>query len=475
MRICSRGLNRLQVIDYEGSVRLCSWLRDGGIIGKLSEHSLQELWHGARANQIREQLSAGDYSNCDIDACPYLAMGRIKEHEIEISAVPDYPQELQLAFERVCNYACTSCTTARYMRGCDAKKAEEGYRIIEERIRPVLPHLRVIGANGLGELFCSKHTLKLLQEWRPVAPKEEIRVHLETNGSLFDAEHWKQIENLGQYHLSVFITIMSFDEHTYQILSGTKLPIAQIENNLRFVKGLREQGIINYLELATVVQERNFWQMPEFSRRCIEEFGADNVRLRPYEPWGAASQDVEWFTDIRGKYHPYHEEYREIMRHSIFKHPKVSDGSGGLDSERKELPSAIQLHNLNKRCRQHKVKIKILEKMLTESDWINSLNKLIKDKDIAIYGLGAIGKRLIEAVSDKSRIRCVLDKSVATEAFENIAVYHPEQTSDEIKALDVIVTPIFGTAAIMAYLQSNGYTGNLVDIREIMGVEAQCL
>lgn len=474
MRICRRGLNRLQVIDYEGSVRVCSWLRDGGIIGKLSEHTLRELWNGDRAKQIRAQLAAGDYSNCDIDACPYLSMGKIKDYEIEINDIPEYPKELHLAYERVCNYACTSCTTARYMRECDSLKAEEGYRKIEERIRSVLPYLKIIGAHGLGELFCSKHILKLLSEWRPLAPKEEIQVHLETNGSLFDAERWKQIENLGQYNLFVYITIMSFDEHTYQVLSGTKLPIAQIESNLRFVKSLREQGVINYLELATVVQERNFRQMPEFSRRCIEEFGADNVRLRPYEPWGAAPKEVEWFTDIRGKYHPYHEEYREVMRNPIFKHPKVQECSGGLDSERQELPQIVQLREINKRCDQYREKIKILEKMMTETEWIHSLNECVKDKEIVIYGLGAIGKKLIEALPDKSIVKCVLDKA-AGKSIENIPVYHPDQAPDEMKALDVIVTPVFGTNTIMTYLTEHGYRGKLIDIREIMGVKAQCV
>ena len=175
---------------------------------------------------------------------------------------------------------------------------------IEEELKKVFPHVKEISANGQGELFASKRTLKMLSEWKPLAPAKECKVSLETNGSLFDEEHWKQIENLGQYNLSVSVTVMSFDEYTYQQLSGVRYPISRIENNLRFIKSLREKGIINYLELATVVQERNFRQLPDFTRRCIEEFGADEVRLRYFLPWGKYSADIEWFADVRNPYHP---------------------------------------------------------------------------------------------------------------------------------------------------------------------------
>ena len=53
-----------------------------------------------------------------------------------------------------------------------------------------------------------------------------------SNGSMFNKNQWEEIANLGQYNLHVAITVMSFEEHTYQILSGTRLPISQIESNL---------------------------------------------------------------------------------------------------------------------------------------------------------------------------------------------------------------------------------------------------
>lgn len=338
-KICERLMNFVQVIDAAGTVRLCGWLHDN-IIGSLLDQDMKEIWHGKHAADLRKTLAGGDYSLCMVDACPYLAMGDMKEHLIEVDKLPEYPESLYLAYENVCNYRCTSCTVPGMMRRNKDKNLEKNYDIIEKRLEKVLPYVKKIGANGCGELFASKRILKLLANWKPIAPEKEISVFLETNGSLFDAEHWKQIENLGQYHLGVAITVMSFDEATYQFLSGTTLPISTIEKNLRFVKSLREKGIVNYFEIATVVQERNFRFLPEFTRRCVEEFGADNVRLRPYMPWGANAPEIEWFADIRNPRHPYYKEYKEIMKAEIFKHPLVHDWSGGRDSEySKEYPN----------------------------------------------------------------------------------------------------------------------------------------
>ena len=102
----------------------------------------------------------------------------------------------------------------------------------------------------------------LMQNWEPNYPVAECKATIETNGSLFNEKNWKKVENLSRFNLHVAITVMSFEEEAYQYLSGTKLPVSNIIDNLHFVKELRERGIINYLELATVYQEGNFRTLP---------------------------------------------------------------------------------------------------------------------------------------------------------------------------------------------------------------------
>lgn len=336
MKICERAVNFIQTIGFEGKIRICGWMRDC-IIGKLTENSFYDIYHGKKAQDIYHKLGGGDYSNCMIDGCPYLSMGTIDQHLIEIDDIPEYPDSLYLAHEEVCNYTCTFCTSRVTWRKDPPEVRQAGYENVTEKLRPVLPHIKKISAHGRGELFTAKGILKTLSEWQPLAPASECSAALETNGSLFDEAHWKQIENLGQYDLRVAITVTSFDDYTYKLLSGTTLPVQQVIDNLHFVKSLREKGIINHLEIATVVQERNFWQMPEFARRCVEEFGADTVRLRPYIIHGSGNPVRDWFTDMRSATHPYREEYRKIMQDPIFQNPKVLDWGGGRDSQTRDI------------------------------------------------------------------------------------------------------------------------------------------
>ncbi|MEY8411162.1 radical SAM/SPASM domain-containing protein [Lachnospiraceae bacterium 62-26] len=463
-KICERALNRVQIIDYKGTVRLCGWIYND-TIGSLADQNIREIYHSERAEAIREKLFAGDYSSCNIDACPFIAMNDIDNHMTEINEVPEYPEELQLAFENVCNYSCTSCYIHDLMLKNKQEDLEKGYDIIEEKLKKILPYIKRIGANGLGELFCSKRILKLLSEWRPLAPVDEISVGLETNGSLFDEEHWNQIANLGQYHLTVYITIMSFDEPTYQYLSGTKLPLSQIENNLRFVKKLREQGVINHLQLATVVQERNFRTLPDFIKRCIEEFGADSVRLRPYEPWGSQEPEIEWFTDIRNPQHPYYEEYRKVMKSDILKHPKVKEWSGGRDTFNvREFPYRSYRFSFY-------VERILTDIILNSNKLLDELRKIIPDNNqIVIYGLGSIGKVLVKLFCDSGiRLNYILDKNKPCMKYNGVDIYNLEAAQALGKDVDVLITPLRGIGQIQDDLKKLGYKGKYILVKDLLG------
>ncbi|MCM1424844.1 MAG: SPASM domain-containing protein, partial [bacterium] len=223
-KMCKRGRNWVQVYTSDGIVRECSWLEEAGKIGSLLENSLSEIYHGEKARRLRERLADQDYSSCKKDSCPYLMTGEIKDMQVEMGEIPEYPEELRIAFESACNYRCISCTVCKVDKDKTREQIEHNYDIIESRLREAMPHVKSIGANGYGELFCSKRILRLLSEWKPLAPAEECEAWLETNGSLFDAEHWKQIENLGNYFLGVTLTVMSFNEPTYQRLSGVNYP-----------------------------------------------------------------------------------------------------------------------------------------------------------------------------------------------------------------------------------------------------------
>lgn len=466
MRLCDRGLNFVQIFDDSGNVRICSWTKDG-CVGNLLDNSFEEIYHGAKAEKIRTRLAKGDYCDCNVDDCPWLACNEMSEHLVEIDKVSQYPDSLYLAYENVCNYNCSTCNIHERMINTDKQKLEERYNIIESRIKPVLPHIKHISANGQGELFVSKRILKLLSEWNPLAPANECSVILETNGSLFDEKHWKQIENLGKYHLTVVVTVMSFDEYTYQQLSGTKLPITQIENNLRFIKSLREKGIVNEFRIATVVQERNFREMPQFAKRCVEEFGADYVRLRSFVPWGKKPLEVEWFTDVINPYHPYHDEYVEIMKDPIFKNPKVHDWSGGIGTTLGEHPYQKKLIFANE-------KINLLQQYIFNPiEFVESIKKYIStDKKMVIYGIGEIGKLLVHALTGIYNITAILDNNYALNKYKEIPIVKGSNINKLEKDVCFMITPFGDYQEIRKELLNKGFKKeDIYAVKEIFNVE----
>ena len=415
MKICNRGLNFVQVLG-NGDVRLCAWNYDN-VIGNLLEQDFYDIYHSERAKEIRESLINGTYRYCPVDRCPFLANGTMSEEQVELDEIPDYPDELYLAYDRTCNYRCTSCINCNPV----PETYKNNIAVIEKKLEPVLKKIRKIGANGEGELFASPSILKLLRNWKPEAPANEISVSLETNGSLFTPENWEKISNLGQYHLKVNITIMSFDEGTYQFLSGTKLPVANLEKNLLFVKSLREQGVINELELATVMQEYNFREMPTLVRRCIEEFGADVVRVRPYQQWGAQDAAMEWFFDMRNPMHPYYAEYKRIMQEPIMQHPKVWKWANNLPSESGIHP----FYRVN-------AVADLYERMFGIEACFEKINaygtkRLDKDGIMAVYGLGRIGKLLLQKGLEAE---VVLDQFSTTKEFCGKPIVRPDKKTD---------------------------------------------
>lgn len=457
-KICENALNWFQIYNYQGDVRQCCWTRDG-YIGNLQKNSIEEIYHGEKAEQIRKRLEAGDYSLCDVDACPYLAMNEIEKHLIEYDEAPQFPTELYLGFERVCNYACTCCTVHKFMQEEKKEDLELYYKKIEERIMPILPYVKKISANGCGELFCSKHILNILSNWKPMSNPEDIEVLLESNGSLFDEEHWKQIENLGEYNLRVAISVMSFEEPVYQYLSGTKLPITKVENNLKFIRSLREAGIINYFEIATVVQEKNFRSIPKFVQKCIEGYNPDYIRLRPYEPWGAQSPEEVWITDVRNPEHPYYEEYKKVMQHPILNHPLVHDWSGGLDVvNRLPFPYKKELYKL-------KIVSEIYE---DESGLLDYLQQTSYCKGIVIYGLAEVGKALV----NKSReygfdVAYIIDQNNKQSSYKGIPIVSLEKITDEKKEECVIITPLLDDKQVKQKLLNKNYC-NIISVRELV-------
>ena len=253
------------------------------------------------------------------------------------------------------------------------------------------------------------------------------------------------------------ITVLSFEDEIYRELSGTHLPVENVIENLKYVKSLREKGIINYLELATVYQEKNYRQLPEFARRCIEEFCADYVRLRPFDPWKEVGMK-EWFMDVRNAYHPQHKEFLEVMQHPMLKHPKVHDWGGGRESGLGPEPYI-----------KTRAMFSLLDKIFCDDGFMRRLASSVDNKRIVIYGLTVVGKALASRLRTEYDIVYCLDRKMDGMNYAGIPIYGINHFEDLDKDVTVIIALHWAEDVIKTMLVRSGYAGKILKIRELTG------
>ena len=261
----------------------------------------------------------------------------------------------------------------------------------------------------------------------------------------------------GKYKLSVAITVLSFENDIYQELSGTKQSIDKLIDNLRYAKSLREKGVINYLELATVYQDKNYKQLPEFARRCIEEFGADSVRLRPFDPWSEAGMR-EWLMDVRNVYHPHHNDFLEVMKDPIFFHPKVHDWGGGRESGLGPEPYV-----------KTRTMFSIMTRIFCEEFFLSRVEKYCAGTKIAIYGMTVVGKALVSRLQNDYEIVYCLDRKMDGLKYAGVPIYGINHFGDLDKDVTVIIALHWSEDVIKAMLVKAGYRGNILKIMDLIG------
>lgn len=457
MKICKQALY-VQIIDGIGTVRACGWA-GYYLLGNLRDNTMSEVYNSEAALEFRRSLIEGTYDYCNEENCPYMANNILDSQLIEIDEIPEYPEIVSLAYDRRCNYHCTCCISR-----CDDKMDSKIQEKIENEIRKTLPHVKVFSANGLGEFFVSDSMLKLVSEWNP-KEIEHAKFEMETNGSLFNQKNWEKIKNIGEADLSVTITVHSFDEAAYQYLSGTSIKISQIEDNLRFVKSLRKQEKINFLEIALVAQERNFRTLPTFIRRCLDEFGADRVRVRRFLPEKAMDENIEWFFDVRNPLHPYHKEYLKVMEDPIFQDPRVFKWTGDHLSNRGELPAKANYDVMKRLFLRENVGEKLSEYLIGKGY-----------RKICLYAITDIGRALMKVLKGQQlEVECIYDRNTRLTEWNGLEVKKPTHENLVELQLPLLVTLVPRHNEMEEFLHNHGYQGKVISLAKVLNeIEAYC-
>jgi len=295
-------------------------------IGNLYEQDLDEIWTSEAARLARESILDGSFAFCRAISCPFMErndLPDLTEEDIEKCAVPlDTPAHITIANDRTCNIACTSCR--KCISGPDREEREKIDRVLR-RLIPFADRAKSVGMNGQGEFLANPSFVNLLNQLRPV--HEDFWISFESNGILFDEEHWAKFSHLSNYNMSATITLNSINRETYRYLTGGFDHLAKELDNLRFLSRLRRENKLKALTITMVAQECNFWEIPEYIHTFTSspEFEMDTVEIKPIYNWFKMDPETYWFKNIRNPLHPYHKEYLKILEDDCWKEPKVYD------------------------------------------------------------------------------------------------------------------------------------------------------
>lgn len=393
MRFCQKPFTSAYLAPH-GEVWPCGWMHY--TIGNLYEQDMDEIWHSEAAKLARESILNGSFAFCRVLSCPFLErndLPDLTEEEIQKQAVPEEtPAYITIANDRTCNIACTSCR--KCVSGPDREERKKIDRALE-RFLPVANRAQSVGMNGQGEFLANPSFIKLLNQLRPV--REDFQISFESNGILFDEAHWAKFSHLGDYETSATITLNSLRRETYRYLTGGFDHLEKELDNLRFLSRLRREGKLNSLAITMVVQECNFWEIPEYVRTFTKDpdFEVDTIEIKPIYNWFKMEPETYWFKNVRNPLHPYHKEYLKILADECWKEPKVYDwGCHNV------LPATRHPLSQEKTYNRLLMDIYQNDQGLSPAEFLRSRMEPFSGKRVGYYGKNEFSKTMAKMLLD---------------------------------------------------------------------------
>lgn len=416
------------------------------------------MWHSEEAEKVRKSIKDGSYSYCRRVSCPFLendSLPDLSAEEFEKAArLSDAPIEFNLAHDYICNHTCPSCRSEVFIPD---EKYIQDLNTTAKKLIPYLNKAKLINICGSGDVFSSKYMMELLSYIHP--ENDDILMSYETNGVLFDEEHWNKLSHLHRFNTKVTVTPNSFERNTYKYLCGGHDNLDKLLKNLEYIKSLREKKIVNQFDISIVVQERNFREFPSFIKKCIEDFNVDSVVVKPIYKWFKLTEEEYWFKDILNPLHPYHKEYFEILNEPICKDSRVYYWGSNNIHECAEHPSKRFVYMFY-----------ALATLINEENINEKLNKIVKKhgyNNIAIYGVADLGIALYKVLKDsKINVKYFVDKYSGIKKLYDLDVVNLfDFDSNSVDTIMVTSINYFNT--IQAELRKLGFNGEIISIKDI--------
>ncbi len=253
---CKHPFNTIQIQNTGEVYCCCCYWTNFYSFGNIFEQPFDKIWNGEKAKEFRKQFIENNYKYCNLDICDPF------NQDFKPEYTADYPKKVELSYDRRCNVRCIFCRNEKN------KEEEEYNRQKEKRIEenfdkiftPIIQKAEVVELNSSGELFASKHSIEILKKIIKINPS--IKFNIISNGILFNEENIDKLD-LKTHLNNITISIHASTEKTYNKLveHGN---FKAIMTNIKYLSKLKEEGILQDIQLNFVVTSINYKEMKDF-------------------------------------------------------------------------------------------------------------------------------------------------------------------------------------------------------------------
>lgn len=355
---CSKPFEWFEVtqLNGRGGAYLCcpSWLDT--TVGNLQHQSVDEIWNGEKAQEIRRSILDGSFKYCNYTRCAFLQTESGPVQNVEdvvdqdLRAVIDNnhtelsygPKKIICTYDQSCNLSCPSCRDHVIV---ETEHEREILNIQSKLQNQALKDADYLHITGSGDPFGSPY----FRNWLQTMKKEEMpslkQLHLQTNAQLWTPRMWQTIpEEIRELIISADIGIDAASSETYST-NRRGGNFEQLLRNLEFISTLRAEGPLQSLKISMVVQANNFREMPDFVKLGYR-FNVDTIYFSQLVNWGTFSEKEFTNRAIHFSTHPMHLEFVHLLKDEIFDQPKVD--LGNLTEIREEVKVSIGQKILSK-------------------------------------------------------------------------------------------------------------------------------
>lgn len=264
MPFCTQPFNRIEIYENGDVYNCCPPFINYYVIGNIFKSSFDEIWNGAKVQELRKKILNADFSLC-ADICHRKNCEEKCEKKYS-ETVLEYPEEISISSDNTCNVRCKICRDENFHTNHDRNKLEEE---VEKVWLPIFKNTKILRFGCSGEPFASIKEKLIIKKAAEKYPN--LKFHFHTNGILANEKMLRDLNVFDKIE-TITVSIHSASRWTYnKIIRGGKYD--KLMKNLSLYSKLKKENKLTNFRMIFVVYDENYKEMPKFVK-LAKKYGA---------------------------------------------------------------------------------------------------------------------------------------------------------------------------------------------------------